>query len=286
MDFLFKKIIINSKNYGKVNAWLVRKSKYGNGYLVFTNKGKKALTGYVTKSGREIIPLAEMELTGMLIANKGKDICFEFKYADSEVLEYYHVKTLDNGKTKLAFKTDRHSEIPAFICILDNTQDYWAIQIGIDQPQYAIYDYKKAKQITTFFDEVCYQEDAGDFPHTFYYGLAIETDIKQPNGTTTPHIHTSICGFLDENGDLSSQIYDTESHTLYSSYMYGPNTLSPKFKKLINLLTVGYEKLYYEKDEKINNTLSYLYDNPNLSEKPKDFKEGEKVLDFNLRKKM
>ena len=286
MDFLFKQVIINSKKYGKVKAWIVRKSMYGNGYLVFTNKGKKALTGFITESGKEIIPLAEMQLTGMLIANKGRDICFEFQYPDSEILEYYHVKTLDNGKTKLAFKTDRHAEIPAFICTLENTEDYWAIQIGTQDPQYAIYDYKKAKQITTFFDEVCYQYEGGDPSHCFYYGMAIETDIKQPNGTDTPHIHTSICGFLDENGNLSSQIYDTESHTLYSSYMYGPNTLSPNFKKLIDLLTVGYEELYYEKDEKINNTLSYLYDNPNLSEKPKDLKKGEKVLEFKPRKKM
>jgi len=165
MDFLFKQVIINSKKYGKVKAWIVRKSMYGNGYLVFTNKGKKALTGFITESGKEIIPLAEMQLTGMLIANKGRDICFEFQYPDSEILEYYHVKTLDNCKTKLAFKTDRHAEIPAFICTLENTEDYWAIQIGTQEPQYAIYDYKKAKQITTFFDEVCYQYEGGDPSH-------------------------------------------------------------------------------------------------------------------------
>ena len=286
MDFLFKKVIINSKKYGRVKAWIVRKSRYGNGYLVFTNKGKKLLTGFVDEAGKEIIPLDNMQLTGMVIANKGKDICMEFQFPDTDVLEYYHLKTLANGETKLVFKTNRHEPVPVFMCTLEDTEDYWGLQLGTSEPQYAVYDYKNVKQITTFFDEIRYQYEDGDPSHSFYYGMAIETDIKQPDGRTTPHIHTSICGFLDANGDLSSQIYDTESHTLYSSYMYGPNTLSPNFKKLVNLLTVGYEKLYYEKEEKINNTLSYLYTNPNLSVKPKNYKEGEKVLKFESRKKM
>ena len=286
MDFLFKKVIINNKKYGRVKAWIVRKSKYGNGYLVFTKKKETNLTGFVDEDGKEIIPLDNMQLSGMLLANKGKDMCLEFKFPDSEVLEYYHLKNLDNGKTKLVFKTDHNKPIPVFICTLEDTEDYWGLQLGTTEPQYAVYDYKNAKQITTFFDEIRYQYEGGDPSHCFYYGMAIETDIKQPNGRTTPHIHTSICGFLDANGDLSSQIYDTESHTLYSSYMYGPNTLSPNFKKLVNLLTVGYEELYYEKEEKINNTLSYLYTNPNLSVKPKNYKEGEKVLKFESRKKM
>ena len=285
MDFLFKKVIINSRKYGRVKAWIVRKSKYGNGYLVFTNKGRKMLTGFIDENGKEIIQLDNMELTGMLIANKGKDICFEFEFPDTNVPEYYHVKNFKN-RSKLVFKTNRHEDVPVYICTLEDTDDYWALQAGLNEPQFAVYDYKKVKQITTFFDEVCYQVEEGDPSHSFYYGLAIETDIKQPNGTTTPHIHSSICGFLDENGNLSSQIYDTESNTFYSSYMYGPNTLSPNFSKLVSLLSAGYEELYYEKDERVNNTLSYLYASPNLSEKPKKFKEGNKILKFEPRKKM
>ena len=227
-----------------------------------------------------------MELTGVLIANKGNDVCFEFKFPDSEVLEYYHIKTFKNGKVKLVFQTDRHEQIPVYMIPLEDTDNYWGLRAELDEPQFAVYDYKNAKQITAFLDEIRYQKEEGDSSHYFYYGVAIETAITQPDGTTIPHIHSSICGFLDEKGNLSSQIYDTESNTFYNSYMYGPSTLSPNFAKLVNLLQVGYEDLYYQKDEKINNTLSYLYTYPNLSDKPKTYKEKEKILKFEPRKKM
>ena len=284
MEYLYKQIKVNSKKYGKVNTWLSRRAKYGDGYFTVTNKGNKVLSGLVDEFGNEIIPLDNMELTGLLIANKGNDVCFEFMHPNNEIPEYYHIKIDEDNKSKLVFKTDYNSEIPLFICSLDNTEDYWAIQMGIEDKKYAVYDYKENKMITTFLDEVRYQEDSPN--HYFYYGIAIETEITQPDGTKTPHIHSSLCGFLDGKGNLSSQIYDIESNQLYSSYQYGPDTLSPKFNELVLNITKGYEQLYYEKEYHTDEVLNYMYQNPNMSEKPKDYKEGNRVLDFKPRKKV
>ena len=136
----------------------------------------------------------------------------------------------------------------------------------------------KSHDNTKIIDEVTYQEN--DSYHTFYYSLAIESEIEQFDSSKENHIHTSICGFIDKDGNLSSQIYDIESNAFYSSYMYGPDTLSPRFYDLVKKLTKEYEKSYYEKFDHIDAVLNYMYENSNMSEKPKDYKDGKKILEF------
>lgn len=285
MDFILKKIFIDSKYYGKVKAWVARKSKYGNSYLVFTRSGKKNLTGLIDESGNEIIPLQEMEYTGIIIANYGKDYLFEFTFYDSNIPQYYHIKD-DGNCSKLVMETGRFDDVPLIVTPMKDTDDYWLLETTIGEPQYAVYDYKNAKIITTFVDEVCYQNDGGDPSHSFYFGYAITTRVKQPDGTNTAHIHTTLCGFLDKDGNLSSQLYDTESNQFYSSYEYGPDTLANNFNELVNLLSEGYNKLFYEKNDKIDSVLSYMYSNPNMSEKKKNYKDDKKILEYKPRKKV
>lgn len=284
MDFIYKYITINSQKYGKLKQWICSKNKYGNAYFLVINKGKKTLSGLVDENGKEIIPIDNMELSGMLIANCGKDICFEFMHENSNIPESYHIKVLDDKTAKLVFKTDYKASIPSFICKSDDTDEFWYIQLGIQNKKYAIYDYKNNKIISNYFDEVRYQNNGND--HSFYYSLGIEREVSYSNDIKIPHIFSSLCGFLDEKGNLSSQIYDTQSNVLYSSYMYGPDTLSPKFCELVRNVTDGYERLYHEKYEHIDDVLSNMYYNCNMSEKPKNYKEGSKILDFSKRKKM
>lgn len=284
MEFIYKKITIKSKKYGNIKALIYRKLKYGDGYFVIAYKDKKELSGLVTEDGKEIIPLDNMNLSGLTVANEGKDICFEFMHKNSSVPESYHVKVYNNKKCRLAFRTNYKLEVPMSICRLDDTDDYWLIQMGKDDKKYAIYDYKNLKMISNFFDEVTYQEN--DSYHTFYYSLDIESEIEQFDSPKEKHIHTSICGFIDKDGNLSSQIYDIESNAFYSSYMYGPDTLSPRFYDLVKKLTKEYEKSYYEKSDHIDAVLNYMYENSNMSEKPKDYKNGKKILEFKSRKKV
>jgi len=286
MDFINIKKTINTKYYGKVKTWISRKCKRGNGYLVITIKDKKTLCGYIDLSFREVIPLQEMQLTGMLVNDNGKDICFEFEHFDNNVFEYYHVKNYDNGVSKLILNTRHSDDIPLAICTLDDTDDYWLLKTVCDTPQYAIYDYKKAKIISTFLDEIQYQDYGGDPSHVFYYSLAVKSDVKQYDGKKVSIMHTNLCGFLNKDGNLSSQIYDTSANLLYNSYIYGPDTFSPNFNELILSLTNKYEDTFYSDEEHINEVLSYLYSNPNLSEKPKNIDDNKKILKYRPRKKV
>lgn len=285
MDFINKLVTIDSQKYGKVKAWLYQGNcKHGNSYFVLTKKNSMVLSGVVDEEGNEIIPIDNMDLTGLVVADNGSDLCYEFMHHDSNQPETYHVKIYDNKKAKLVFKTDYKSEIPLSICMMEDTQDYWLIEMGTEHKKYAIYDYKNVKMISTFFDEINYLTDSPY--HSFYYSLNIESDIETYDGSKQLQTYSSLCGFLDEKGNLSSQIYDAEANKYYSSYLYGPDTLSPKFNELVKKVTKDHEEAYYVKDDEINEVLCYMYENCDMSEKPKNYKEKNKVLEYKPRKKV
>ena len=262
-----------------------RYNKIGNLYHVSAIINGKELFGLVTEDGKEIIPISKIFLTVFQIYNNGKDMLLAFKYNRCKSLEYYHIRNYDDGTSKIIFKTDRKSEIPLSIGAFKSTEDYWVIEMASkNDEKYAIYDYKENKMISTFFDEVTYLED--NPYHAFYYSLNIESEITNPDGSKKPYIHSTLCGFLDEKGNLSSQIYDTESNAFYSSYMYGDDTLSSKFNELVTNLTKEYEKAYYSKDDHIDDVLDYMASYPDMSEKPKNYKESNKILEYKPRKKV
>ena len=226
MELIGNYHIINSVNYGKVLVNINDSCRFGNCYFVTGNKLTKKLSGIVDKNGNEIIPLDEMELKESFVDLEKENSCFGFKYKDSEILEYYHVKSYDE-KAKLVLKTGRNDDIPIKISLVMANPNYWVFETITNSPQYAIYDYKRSKIVTQFFDELIFLKDDDLINnHAIYYSMDICNLFENSNGEVEPYVYTNLCGFLDKECNFSSQILETENAMLYDSYMYGPNTLS------------------------------------------------------------
>ena len=269
--------IINSTNYGKILVNINELSKFANVYFVMSRKRGQKIEGIVDKNGNEIIPFEKMELKESFINDNKTDVSFGFKYPDSEYLEYYHIKIKDNGKAKLVLKTSRNDETPLKISKVLSNPNYWIFETLTGKKQYAIYDYIEERFKTTFLDEIVFLEDKDLINnHAIYYEADIDVEFEDGTYET----YTSLCGFLDMDGNFSSQILETENEFVYDTYAYGPNTLSKMFLSLKSKLET---EAIYKIEEKSNRLLmlrTELHNNYDMSDKPVKLKKDAKILEF------
>ena len=270
--------IIDTKNYGRVLINLEELSRFGNAYFVMSKKHGKTLSGIVDSSLKEIVPLEKMELVETFINPEETDACFGFKYPDSEYLEYYHVKSYDN-KTKLVLKTSRHDSDPLKISPVYDIPKYWVFIKTTFPNEYAIYNYETTQFKTIFFDELTFLSDEEKINnHAIYYSFDIVNRFEDKE-----EIFTSLCGFLDEECNFSSQILDTEHESFYEE-IYFKNTLSKRFGLLIADLYRQAKEEHDFKEDKLIGLRSYLYNSFSANNEEKEKKdEPAKILEFKKR---
>lgn len=265
------KLKVETKNYGTVTIYLNdEENKIGDGYFVTATKHRKKLAGFVDYTGKEIIPLQEMELKEEFHSKDYHNICFGFQMSNCNVLEYYHVKKQNNGKYRWVLRTC-YSDIPALtIQQVKENDDLWLFKtVGGENEEYAIYSLEKEKIITNFFDVIDFNIGSNPYGHIAYFCKDI-TGIYDDEKV----VYTSICGFFDKDGNFSSQILDVESGLLYSSYQLGINSCSDSFCAFINTLITKYKSEYGEKDRSTQAIINHLFNDYNGSTPPK--KEVEK----------
>lgn len=232
------KLKVETKNYGTVTIYLNdEENKIGDGYFVTATKHRKKLAGFVDYTGKEIIPLQEMELKEEFHSKDYHNICFGFQMPNCNVLEYYHVKKQNNGKYRWVLRTC-YSDIPALtIQQVKENDDLWLFKtVGGENEEYAIYSLEKEKIITNFFDVIDFNIGSNPYGHIAYFCKDI-TGIYDDEKV----VYTSICGFFDKEGNFSSQILDVESGLLYNSYQLGINSCSDSFCAFINTLIMKYK---------------------------------------------
>lgn len=269
---------IESQNFGKLTVYLKDdKNKIGDGYLVTATKKEKHLTGFIDFQGKEIIPIQEMELEEMFHTAKYQDICFGFRIPDAKVLQYYHIKKKADGNYKWILKTNPFDSVPIAIRKVAEHSNFWIFEAVKENPEYAIYSVDEARMLTNYLDEISFNLEENPYHHFAYFCKYIASNVEEDSEEI---IHTSLCGFIDQEGNFSSQILDTESETLYDSYSLGENSLSKRFVTFVDQLTKSYETKYYEKEEEIDQTIEYLFNNYNLSQRPVNYPKKAKIISF------
>jgi len=259
---------VSTEEYGNVKVYLEDSTnKIGNGYYVTATKNKKHLAGFVDIDGNEIIPLSEMELDEFFYTPKYKDICFGFKVPNNERLIYFHVKKQNDNKYKLVMSTDVFDGVPLSVIKVKEDPNFWIIKAIKKDVEYAVYSPEKARIITNFFDEISFDLDANPY-HYIYFCKYIYSDIENYDGKNDRVMHTSLCGFFDKNGDFSSQIFETEKELLYNSYGLGNNSLSNLYKDFVENIRNNYFREYVAKENFVKNTITELFNNPNMSKVP------------------
>lgn len=273
----YRKLKINSKNYGLIPIYLSNsENKIGDGYFITKKKNRKIISGFVDYFGNEIIPLEEMELEELFYTKDYNDICMGFKLPNTDNLKYYHIKKIDNIYHNVL--TTYPYEEPHFeIREVKENPNFWifeAINNKTKKHEYVIYSIKDVKLITNVLDEVSFNLDHNPYNHTAYFCKYIKSIINEEE-----IYHTSLCGFLDSEGNFSSQIYDTEKNFLYDSNYMGGNTNSKRFSDIYNRICLEYHEKYLEKDSFTNDVISDLFNNYNQSD-IKEHKQKAKIIPF------
>jgi hypothetical protein len=270
----------NSSALGKIKLKLTKKKSIGNCvYIEGLYKGV-SVSALLDKNFKEIIPFDAKVLDNYFASEDLSNVCLAYRYEDSDALEYNHV-SLDNNTSELVFFTERFDETPLFVLEAEENKNYWIIGVQKDTPEYAVYDYRRKKIITGFFNEVRVLDDYESDNHCIYF----EKYIYDDEDDYFKNKLSSVCGFLDDKGNFSSQVLDTGTQILYNSYNLGGNTLSKNYYLFLDKLQEYYCLIQDEKDNDINYIVSYLFSNPNLSEKPKNYSKN-KIVEFKPRKKV
>ena len=279
--FKCKNIKLYTKKFGKIEVLLDRKNKIGNGYLVETVVGRKTISGYIDLDYNEVIELDERKLVKEFHTDNYQDICLKYKVKGEKVLECYHV-TMKDKTARIAFLVGPYSDFKYNII---NTSDdnYWLLQTIGPEKEYAVYDIKQRRPITSFFDMVEFVDPKDSIYHTIFFQKTIKSDIVDcETDQSDLIIHTTLCGFLASDGSFSSGILDQEEEITYPTFNMGDNTFSPEYNNFINMLHKAYLEEYAAKSDRINDYISFLADNPNVYNN--SCKRKAKIISFNERK--
>ncbi|MBE6147550.1 MAG: hypothetical protein E7168_04380 [Firmicutes bacterium] len=291
----YNKVTILSEKYGNVSVYLEdNANRYGNGYFVTTSKKGLKLSGFVDLNGKEIIPIDTHQLDEIFSSHNKKDICLAFKNDRDEINTYYHVQLQETGKYegeyKIVLKTNPNDDVPLRLTASID-EDFWFMEADRDDHiEYALYRPEDKKIITTFFDELMFLEEESPY-HYFYFCSDIYSyrPVDNPDGTTEEEkVHfSSLVGFMDREGNFSSQLLDTEKELYYDSYQLGGNSLSNRFHAFLNELQKKYQNEYMEKEDRVDQEISYLFSNCNLSNVPKHYKSKTmgQIIPFNRENK-
>lgn len=281
-------MIIKTDDFGDVRIYLDTGSKIGdNCYYVTVTKKGKYLAGVVDKNGKQIIKMQEMTLEVIFNTNKYNDICFGFKLEDTDVLKYYHIRKKDNEYSVVVY-TDPYDSEPIEIEEISKHSDRWLFK-KVNSEEVAIYDPGTNRLVTPFFDSLdfevgenkhshyaCYTKDIVIYPYLDSGEEKIENEFEIPSCVT---------GFIDKDGYFTSQIFDTTSAKLFSSYYCGEHSTSREFQGLIDNLVLKYTNEYKEQQYLIYNTLEYLFNNSNLSQKINNKPTKTKIIEFKKEEK-
>ena len=284
---MFNKIkiaTINTKLYGDVNVYLDRKNMICNGYHVSTIMNNTEISGLVDKNGKEVINLGTHKVELFHETKDKKHAFLGYKMQGYDNLCYYVVKASNDGLCNVVGRLSPNNKPPLEFLAIKNNDKYWIVSTIENTPSFMLYDIEKNKQVSIAFDELVSLDREKRIEHRFYYSLDINSTVDEGN-TKTLVTHSSLCGFLDDDANLSSDILDTESMKIYSAKMFGPNTKSDNFKNLIGILTKKYSDEYNRKQELVNEKLSIIYNAPSPDLIVETYDKPAKIIEFNNTRK-
>lgn len=285
---MINSININIVDFGNVKVYLDDNNKICTGcyYVTATKKGKY-LSGVVDENGRQIIEIEEMSLDVIFNTNKCNDICFGFKLNGTDILKYFHVKKKEDGYYNVV-TTNPYDNDPIEIKEISKHSDRWLLK-KVNSEEVAIYDPNINMLVTPFFDSLdfevgknnhshyaCYCKYIKIYPYLECGEKELETEFETPSCLTD---------FIDKDGYFTSQILDTTSARLFSSYYFGECSTSREFQGLIDNLVIKYTNEYKEQQNLIYNTIEYLFNNDNLSQRKNNKPAQTKIIQFKKEEK-
>lgn len=275
---------IETQKYGSVTVYLDDNTRFGNAYFVTATKNGIHLAGLIDEEGTEVIPLDEMTLDEFFYTKQKRDICFGFKIPEMDTLKYYHVQKQKDNTYKLKISTNPNDLEPISIRQVKEDNNTWVFdkQTVDGEHEYAIYRPSEVRMLTCFFDELNFDIPDNLYGHFAYVCNYIIAEVENDVGDIEKIPLTTICAFVDYNGDFSSQLLDVEDEDFYNCYLVEGTSTSREYSMFLYNLQQKYLNRYLEKEERTDEELNYLFNNYNQSVKPLNSKNTTpaKILEF------
>lgn len=275
---------VKSKNYGNITVYPSDETRFGNGYFVTATKNKKSLAGFIDTNGQEIIPLEEMKLDEYFCTKYQDDICFGFRVPDIDTLKYYHVQKQEDNTYKLKIATNPYDLEPISIRQVKENENLWVFdkQTMDKEHEYAVYRPSETRMLTCFFDELNFDIEDNPYGHFAYVCNYIIAEVENDEDEITKVPLTTICAFIDYDGNFSSQLLDVEDEKLYNCYLVNGTSTSREYSRFLYNLQQKHLNQYLEKEERTDDTLNYLFNNYNQSIEPSKIENPKpaKILEF------
>lgn len=272
---------IHTKLHGTVNVRFAKKNMICGAYLVTGYKNGKNLCGLVTKDGKEVIYMRDMKLKELAYNEDETAAYLGFESPKSDIPQYYVVKEDKEKDCRLVTLINNNkNSIPMYFVTIKNTSKLWVLQTDEQCPKYALYDPEKEDVISTSFDYLESVSESLCPEHKLYYSINLAS-VNYEDGVEEILIHSRLCGFMDEKGNFSSNILDTESGQCYKASFFGPNTLSENFKLLASQLVRKYNQEYQEKEDNINYILANMLNSHNEDPYIESTGSLAKIIKFN-----
>lgn len=275
---------IETRYYGLVTISTDENLRFGNTYFVTAIKDKIHLAGLIDENGKEIIPLEEMTLSEFFYTEHKKDICFGFQVSDISPLKYYHLQKQKDSTYQLKIATNPLDQEPISIRQVREEKSLWVFdkQMEDGEHEYAIYRPSEVRMITGFFDELNFDIEKNPYGHFAYvcnYIIAeIESEINEGEIEKVPL--TTVCAFIDFDGNFSSQLLDVKDSQLYNCYLVDGTSTSKNYGIFLSNLQQKHLNQYLEDERLTDNTLNYLFNNCNQSIQSSILRKPAKILEF------
>lgn len=233
--------------------------------------------GVISSDSSVLVPFSKTRIKNIFSTKDYSNYCIVRYDEGNNNYESFHLQKQDNSFKSITYVkgNDKSS------CRLVGTEkdEYWFIETttrGIKELN--LYDVYNHKIITPNFSEIIFQEDS---PRILAY---VEKHIFKHENEENIFLG-NIMSFIDYEGNFVTPIYIPEKDIEYDSRSFNFDKTFKSFNLKVKAIAYSLEMEYDLQNEKIDEYLNHLYENPYSISEMKPPKTKAKIINYNSRRK-
>lgn len=241
-------------------------------FVLKFSHNRKNYCSIIDSFSRILIPITDIPILEAFATNDRTSYCFTKQDKYTGNYESFHLLKADDGKFYLRadIKGDENTNCRLVATIKD---EYWFIESTTNDITYLnLYDARNAKILTPCFTEISFEEEQS---RVLAY---VEKDLYANIDDENVYL-TSLCSYIDYNGNFISSIYDTENDERYDARSYNFDKKFKRFNMFTKSLINDYINKYNYKQKKVTETLVEMFNDLYCTEDLK-MKEPAKILKY------
>lgn len=246
-------------------------------YIGTYRYNKELYEGVISSDGSVVVPFSKTRIKNIFSTKDYTNYCIVRYDEGDNNFESFHLQKEDNT-FKLATYVKGNEKTS---CRLIGTEkdEYWFVETitrGIKELN--LYDVYNHKIITPNFSEIIFQEDS---PRVLAY---VEKHIFKHENEDNIFLG-NIMSFIDYDGNFVTPIYIPEKDIEYDARNFNFDKTFKSFNLKVEAIAYSLEMEYCLQNDKIDEHLNYLYENPYSIADMQPPKTKAKIINYNSRRK-